>query len=72
MSIHNTGLGDNEGLVCSPKRAQQILDIGNSRFYELLNAGEFTFYKDGKSTKVVVKSLYDYVERKLSAAKKAA
>jgi hypothetical protein len=56
-----------EPLVVSPRRAQQMLDIGHSRLYELLSAGELQSFKDGKSRKIVVASIQNYVARKLAA-----
>ncbi len=56
-----------EPLVISPRRAQQVLDIGHSRLYELIGAGELATFKDGKSRKIVVASIKDYIARKLAA-----
>ena len=69
--VQSCGLGKDEPLVVSPKRAQALLDIGNTRFYELLNAGAFEYFKDGTSTKITVASLHAYVERKLATTKAA-
>ena len=33
MSVHSTGLGEDEPLVASPKRARRMLDCGNTRLY---------------------------------------
>jgi hypothetical protein len=57
-----------EPLVVSPRRAQQMLDIGHSRIYELIAAGELRTFKDGKSRKIVVASIRDFVARKLAGA----
>jgi excisionase family DNA binding protein len=54
-----------EPIVVSPRRAQQMLDIGHSRLYELLSQGELQSYKDGRSRKIVVASIKEYVARKL-------
>jgi hypothetical protein len=72
MSIHSTGLGDHEPLVVSPRHAQQILDIGHSRLYELIAAKELATFKDGKSRKITVESIKAYVARKLEAQPAAA
>jgi hypothetical protein len=55
-----------EPLVVSPRRAQQILDMGHSRLYELLAAGELQSFKEGKSRKILVASILDFVARKLA------
>ena len=43
MSIPATGLGDDERLVVSPRRARHMLDCGNTRLYELLKNKELEF-----------------------------
>lgn len=40
MSIQNTGLGHGDAIVVSPKRAQAMLDIGQTRLYELFAEGK--------------------------------
>jgi hypothetical protein len=60
-----------EPLVVSPRRAQQMLDIGHSRLYELLSQGELQSFKDGKSRKIVVSSIRAFVSRKLAASEEA-
>src|SRR5439155_9834225 len=65
MSTHSTGLGDDEPLVVSPRRARRMLDCGNTRLYELLGAGHLQSFKDGKSRKITVASIKAYVAEKL-------
>jgi hypothetical protein len=74
MSIQSTGLGHDEPLVVSPARAKAILDIGHTKLYELLGAGELESYRDGKSRKITVASIKARIARKLaeSRAKEAA
>ena len=67
MSIHSTGLGGDEPLVVSPRRARRLLDCGNTRLYELIAAQELETYKDGKSRKITVASIRAYVARKIEA-----
>jgi hypothetical protein len=68
MSVQtSTGYSD-ERLVVSPRRAQQMLDIGHSRLYELLSGGELQSFEDGKRRKIVVASIRDFVARKLAAS----
>jgi hypothetical protein len=68
MSIHSTGLGHGEALVVSPSRARAMLDIGQTRLYELLATKELESFKDGKSRKITVKSIHGYIDRLLAAA----
>src|SRR5689334_13061954 len=58
---------DLEILATSTKNAKKIIGCGNTRFYELLNSGEIQSYTDGRSRKVIVASLRDYVARQLEA-----
>ena len=67
MSIRSTGLGHDEPLIVSPRHAQELLSIGHSRLYELIAAGELATFKDGKSRKITVASIKEYVARKLAA-----
>jgi excisionase family DNA binding protein len=52
-------------LVVSPKAACLLIDCSNTRLYELLNSGEISSYRDGKSRKIIVASLKDLIERRL-------
>ncbi len=67
MSIHSTGLSDEERLVVSPRRAKHMLDCGNTRLYELLNANELESFLDGRSRKITVSSIKAYIARLLAA-----
>jgi len=40
MSIQSTGLGDDEQLVVSPRRAAEMLDCGVTYIYELVGIDE--------------------------------
>jgi hypothetical protein len=66
MSIQSTGLGDDERLVVSPRRARHMLDCGNTRLYELLAAGELDSFLDGRSRKITVDSIHRYIARRLA------
>ncbi|MGY8660940.1 DNA-binding protein [Bradyrhizobium sp. UFLA05-109] len=59
-------------IVCSPQEAQRAINCKNTRFYELLNAGELQSYMDGSRRQIVVASLMEYVQRRLEATGKAA
>ncbi len=69
MSIFSTGIGDDEPLVVSPRRARRMLDCGNTRLYELIAARELDTFKDGKSRKITVISIKAYIARRLEAAR---
>jgi excisionase family DNA binding protein len=65
MSIHSTGLGDDQRLVVRPKIACHLLSVGTTRVYELLNAGELESFRDGSSRLITARSIRAYVERML-------
>lgn len=69
MSIFSTGIGDDEPLVVSPRRARRMLDCGNTRLYELIAAHELDTFKDGKSRKITVASIKAYIARRLEAGR---
>jgi excisionase family DNA binding protein len=66
QSICSTGLGDDDLLLVKPKRACQMLNCGITHLYELLAAREIQSFKDGKSRKIVVQSMRDYIARQLA------
>ncbi len=69
MSIHSTGLGDDDKLVVRPARAAALLDIGIVKVYELINSGELESYKDGSARKVTMRSIKARMERLLAETK---
>ncbi len=71
MSIHSTGLGDDEPLAVSPRRAGLLLSKGLTKIYEAINAGELEAYKDGSSTKITMRSIRVYIERRLEQSRAA-
>jgi hypothetical protein len=44
-----------------------MLGCGNTRGYELLNAGELVSFLDGRARKITVESIHSYIARKLAA-----
>ena len=66
MSIHSASIGGNEPLVVSPRRARQMLDLGNTRFYQVLP--ELDSYLDGRSRKITVASIKSYIARRVAAS----
>jgi hypothetical protein len=65
VSIPSTGLNDDDRLVVSPRRAKHMLDVGNTRLYELLNERKLDSYLDGRSRKITVASIRRYVAERL-------
>jgi hypothetical protein len=65
VTIPNTSLVDDERLVVSPRRAKHMLDVGNTRLYELLNEKKLDSYLDGRSRKITVASIRRYVAERL-------
>jgi hypothetical protein len=68
MSIHSTGIGKDEPLVVSPRRARVMLDCGNTRLYELIAGGDLQSFKDGKCRKITVASIKAYIAQKIEAS----
>jgi hypothetical protein len=44
-----------------------MLACGNTRLYELLNAGELESILDGRSRKIIAKSIFAYIEKRLQS-----
>ena len=57
-------------LVASPRLARLMLDVGNTHLYELIEAGELESYLDGRSRKIIVDSIYRYIQRRLQEVKR--
>jgi hypothetical protein len=57
-----------EPLLVSPCDAWRILGCGNTHGYELLKACELESFLDGRSRKITVESIRQYIARKLAAA----
>jgi hypothetical protein len=68
MAIQSTGPVNDEPLVVSPRRARHMLDRGNTRLYELIAARELETYKDGKSRKITVASIKQFIARRVEAS----
>jgi hypothetical protein len=62
-------LTDHFRLVVSPRRARYMLDIGNTRLYELLNRNELDSFLDGRNRKITVESIHRLIERRLALAR---
>lgn len=69
MDTDNTEFGEDQALVVNPRRARRMLDCGNTRLYELIAAQELETYKDGKSRKITVESIKNYVARRIEASR---
>jgi len=69
MPIHSTGLFDWEGaLVVKPKIAWKMLGVSNTRGYELIKAKELDSFLDGRSRKITVESIRNYIARRIDAS----
>ena len=66
MTIAITELGKDSPLVVSPRRARYLLNVGNTRLYELLASGELDSFLDGRARKITMASIGQYIARQLS------
>ena len=62
---------DIEVLVVRPKQACQMLSIGQTRLFELLNSNELQSFKDGGGRWITMQSIRDYVRRQLERSQAA-
>jgi excisionase family DNA binding protein len=58
-------------LVASPNQAMKALLVSRSTLYALINSGELKSYTEGKSRRITVKSIAEYIERRLADEAKA-
>lgn len=70
MPFQSTGLLEGEvgPLVVKPKSAWKMLACSNTRGYELLAAGELEPFLDGRSRKITVELIDQYIARRLAPA----
>jgi len=54
-------------LVASPNQAMRAIQVSRKKLYELINTGELESYTEDKSRRITVKSINDYIERRLAA-----
>jgi excisionase family DNA binding protein len=54
-------------LVASPNQAMRAIHVSRKKLYELINTGELESYTEGKSRRITVKSINEYIERRLAA-----
>jgi excisionase family DNA binding protein len=65
MPIRRTVLGNVEPLVVKPREACRMLACGNTRLYELLTSRELDSFLDGRSRKITVESIRQYIARRM-------
>jgi excisionase family DNA binding protein len=53
-------------LVTSPNQAMTAIQVSRKKLYELINTGELESYTEGKSRRITVKSINEYIERRLA------
>jgi excisionase family DNA binding protein len=57
-----------EPLLVKPRQACALLGMGLTRLYELIGDGEFDSFLDGRSRKITMKSVHEYIARRLAEA----
>jgi excisionase family DNA binding protein len=50
-------------LVASPNQTMRAIHVSRKKLYELINTGELESYTEGKSRRITVKSINEYIER---------
>ena len=60
-----------EPLGVSPRQAGQLLNIGNTRTWQLMRSGQLETYREGRSRKITMRSIRARHERQLAAARAA-
>lgn len=53
-------------LAVAPKVGFDMIHVGTTKGYELINAGELETFKIGRSTRITVASIEAYVARRLA------
>ena len=64
---HATSIALEAPLVASPNQAMRAIQVSRKKLYELINTGELESYTEGKSRRITIKSINEYIERRLAA-----
>jgi excisionase family DNA binding protein len=59
---------DLEPLAVSPRQACRLLNLGNTRLYQLIGNGELESYREGRARKITMHSIRARHERQLAAS----
>jgi excisionase family DNA binding protein len=54
-------------LVASPNQTMRAIQVSRKKLYELINSGELDSYTEGRSRRITIKSINEYIERRLAA-----
>jgi len=68
MIIQNSHISEATPLVVSPRVACVMLNIGTTRLYQLIGAGELDSYLDGRVRRITVESIRRRIARLLVAS----
>jgi hypothetical protein len=68
MITQNTHVGEAAPLVVSPRVACVMLNIGTTRLYQLIGAGELDSYLDGRVRRITIDSIRRRIARLLAAS----
>ena len=52
-------------LAVPPRRACQLLSVGLTRLYKLLNNGELDSFRIGRARRITTASIHAYIDRQL-------
>ena len=64
---HATSIALEAPIVASSNQTMRAIQVSRKKLYELINAGELESYTEGKSRRITVKSINEYLERRLAA-----
>ena len=59
-------------LALKPTDAFELIGVGTTKGYELLNSGELEAFKIGRGTRITTASIEAYVERQIASSTKEA
>ncbi|MGJ4907516.1 helix-turn-helix domain-containing protein [Bradyrhizobium sp. HKCCYLRH2060] len=54
-------------LVASPNQTMRAIQVSRKKLYELINNGELESYTEGKSRRITIRSINEYIDRRLAA-----
>jgi excisionase family DNA binding protein len=63
-SITSTGLGDQKPLTVSVRRARQLLDVGKTKIFEMIEDGRLKSLKIDRKRLIIYSSIEALIESK--------
>jgi excisionase family DNA binding protein len=66
---HPSRLPPQSPIAVPPRRAWEMLGLGQTTLFKLLKNGELESFREGSARRILVSSIHDYVRRRVEESK---